>query len=761
MKKALTLVLVLAAMSSYATHWLGGQIYWVALGNDRYDVYYEHLYDASSSYAIVAQHIDLSNASTPLQLLHVGDFPVNLICTPSGDRNYFIRRWKVSNALISPPSGNTPVELLLTSCCLADTNFTNVGATWNQSFGVRATIYPGGENVSSGYLDLGMVTRNPYNREVWLNAQSLSTDSVHLGFGTPLDNTGSPIPFSTGYSASQPTSATDTIYPNGQFVSGNNDAFFKGVMAFKVENVVNGIVTSDVDVFAICSFDNSISLQSPPDLTITQTSHALSTTDSIIYNLNVKRGDTLAIQILLDSKVGSASDSVQGRLISRLHELNGTGPELFPSSPNSTQTFATTSPLTMTLYWEVPFDLEPGSHTAFVLGQDNYCPNYGQRSIQFNIQSTDTTEYRLVTTCPGEVVSISTNFSNTPGQWLPSSWLSNPYIPTTGAQPNKSIWYHYVNGNGDTLTKCLVKILPDNSPDVTAISGNRVRIQNISVFSGVDVYYWTSLVEEQSTSPTHDILRGPYEFFGIDTSGCEGWSNEFWSSDTMHYTRLVSIPFYDHVLDALQPGRNYQVNVEFNNVAGTPRFVRELIFPGIISGPNDSLYLEIVGGNSVDTAYSVDNFLGHSSRVILDPPLRGFDSRYTFKLKADRGYVYIPIKNYPPGGQGPHHMYWSQMGGNFGQITNMVFVTSDGIGTEELMASVVQLRPNPTSSEVQISGLNEGFNYRLTDISGRLVLEGSNFGDQTIDVSMLSPGMYMITIDSGQQIYSQKLLIEQ
>ncbi|UOE41879.1 PQQ-dependent sugar dehydrogenase [Chryseobacterium suipulveris] len=88
-------------------------------------------------------------------------------------------------------------------------------------------------------------------------------------------------------------------------------------------------------------------------------------------------------------------------------------------------------------------------------------------------------------------------------------------------------------------------------------------------------------------------------------------------------------------------------------------------------------------------------------------------------------------------------------------------VTTTPLATENSNISQIKIFPNPTSDKIFVRGLKSG-NYaaEIIDYEGKTVLN-KMVNKEKIDVSDLKPGVYFLTIKTGQlKIYSQKIIIK-
>lgn len=97
-------------------------------------------------------------------------------------------------------------------------------------------------------------------------------------------------------------------------------------------------------------------------------------------------------------------------------------------------------------------------------------------------------------------------------------------------------------------------------------------------------------------------------------------------------------------------------------------------------------------------------------------------------------------------------------------INNMAFCEGfTSIPNEEGNASGISIFPNPTSSKLTID-LGEWSGVRSTvkmfDLSGKLVLEQQLNSTQVVDVSTFAKGMYIIEIETNDQVVRRQLVVD-
>lgn len=95
-------------------------------------------------------------------------------------------------------------------------------------------------------------------------------------------------------------------------------------------------------------------------------------------------------------------------------------------------------------------------------------------------------------------------------------------------------------------------------------------------------------------------------------------------------------------------------------------------------------------------------------------------------------------------------------------VDNPILVIGDNSGSVSEINSEFSVFPNPAKEVLYLTSSNWSVDrIRLTDISGKEIqIPQPNFERETVslDLSALSPGIYLLQIESGTKIYSQKIV---
>jgi len=97
--------------------------------------------------------------------------------------------------------------------------------------------------------------------------------------------------------------------------------------------------------------------------------------------------------------------------------------------------------------------------------------------------------------------------------------------------------------------------------------------------------------------------------------------------------------------------------------------------------------------------------------------------------------------------------------GDSGYIATNVLPSS--IGIQENKSIKVNVYPNPVKDQFSINGLRKSSRIEMYTISGQLVYRSQTSSEkETIDIGLLKPGMYILNIQSNNQVESLKILKE-
>lgn len=112
------------------------------------------------------------------------------------------------------------------------------------------------------------------------------------------------------------------------------------------------------------------------------------------------------------------------------------------------------------------------------------------------------------------------------------------------------------------------------------------------------------------------------------------------------------------------------------------------------------------------------------------------------KIYFENGYLYISE------GTGTPYSF------EVANIQKMTF--SHTVSIEDIITANIKIYPNPANSYLKIESDNYDNFYQIYSMDGRLVLAGKSSNGESIDISALKKGLYLINVD-GQTFKITKL----
>ena len=103
--------------------------------------------------------------------------------------------------------------------------------------------------------------------------------------------------------------------------------------------------------------------------------------------------------------------------------------------------------------------------------------------------------------------------------------------------------------------------------------------------------------------------------------------------------------------------------------------------------------------------------------------------------------------------------------GNFSALSIPLLVTTltlDEISENRNNNEIVSISPNPAKDKITIFNLDESFKYRveILDISGKILLNQLVQKNNSVDVSILEPGIYIVKVSNSSVVFISKLIKE-
>lgn len=458
------------------------------------------------------------------------------------------------------------------------------------------------------------------------------------------------------------------------------------------------------------------------------------------------------------------------------------GPNVYYArSYNWNRTDIQTGSLIDSVYFDLPANL-PGGMTYSIVVTAN---GYASQSWTIN-----PTIPALNSNLNPPAICSGTSFTYVPSSSSSSptfSWtraavggISNPAITIPQAtNPNEvlnntttntvAVVYSYTTTAGGCSGVNSVTVIVKPLPNLVISGSNTVCTGNSTTLSvsGGTTYLWSTSSTNTSivVSPT---VTTTYTVNATNSYGCSG-SNTFTVNTlplpNITLTGTLSICPNDTITLSAGGGLTYTWStgaVGGSNILVSPSVTTVYSVTGTDANGCSNSAQVTVTVNPVNWAVSGPSVICHGDSVT---------------LTASGGGTYLwgnGSTNASIGANPPNNAWYSvKVTNTFGcSKTDSVFITVNAcVGIQKLFGSyqVPQLFPNPASDKTTLLFMvNKGGNYviRLVDIFGREVREENNVaiaGENThiLSLSGIANGVYMLTLQKGNETYKTKIIVGQ
>ncbi|HZK09352.1 MAG TPA: BspA family leucine-rich repeat surface protein [Bacteroidales bacterium] len=328
-------------------------------------------------------------------------------------------------------------------------------------------------------------------------------------------------------------------------------------------------------------------------------------------------------------------------------------------------------------------------------------------------------------------------------------------------------------GNWDVLHGYKVKY---NQADVLTVYGDKLQDQEVTFDAGL--YFIPMLANDPVmisnifTDPESDISY----LFDITTGQVYWPQGSIYTIEELipgrsYLTRFnqettITFPDYQALKSAPIPSNPAtQLEAPWQYVrTGEVHLIS--LFESALSGLENYAYIGAFDSDGL--CIGCANIAGNGGNILLT--VYGDDVYTTFKDGASAGEV-ITFRAYDPatGGETLLTATFSESFANtdglfaLGGLSAITGFKAGATGTNESgLNSYVRVYPNPAEDYIFILIPNhEGkVNYRITDLDGRLVAKDHFTGTEALlDVSMLNPGLYVITMEIDGQIVTRRIVV--
>jgi chitodextrinase len=145
----------------------------------------------------------------------------------------------------------------------------------------------------------------------------------------------------------------------------------------------------------------------------------------------------------------------------------------------------------------------------------------------------------------------------------------------------------------------------------------------------------------------------------------------------------------------------------------------------------------------------------------------------TLNLTADGFFTFVPAEGNKIGlelhafdydtDESSDQGYWSsyeQLPPNRNNAQYGEFILGGTSSVRNPESQLIRIYPNPADREFRLDVPGEGYTLTITDLAGQAVVSATSLsmGLQQIDISNLSSGVYMISLQNGNEFYRSKLI---
>ena len=310
--------------------------------------------------------------------------------------------------------------------------------------------------------------------------------------------------------------------------------------------------------------------------------------------------------------------------------------------------------------------------------------------------------------------------------------ISNPNSISFVSKLTPAIDFPHIN-NGPTFVNARGLSLADTLAYMCYDAGgmrviNCADVNNpvqIGEFANPITYIPMNMPRAYNNVVVHDTLA----YVAVDYCGLEIWSvNDPQNAQLVAHWNPVNCPV----------GQWEQAPVHTNELILQPEC--ELLF--VSTGKSDMMVLDVADPN---LPVAVDSF----GTVLDTAGVWGIDVTDEHIYLA---YIYVADLPLPWPFVEPFHSYW----GGMKELTYDKCSASSG----EIAADGVRVYPNPASNELIISGLDDAYDYRLFNVSGGTLLTRRAKGEERLNVSEFSSGVYFLYIEDNNKTWIEKIYIE-
>lgn len=754
---------LLFSLSALANHYVGGQIYWDAVGNGKYVFYLDRIEQCNMGFPPMHRTLKarVSGVSISVRLQNTYQMWSNCVCSNSTLQVQHFMSDTISFSLGSA----TFDDIYYEECCRSTTmmNTSDVGIV------VTSRFYNTGVNHSSARFDLVEMQNSSQSDEIHLRVSTPQADSTHFVKSTPVvgvfGNTFSYATYNSGFSATNQVSSAEMLDQAGLFKGNTTTTGLYAISLQSDQFLPGGLKTAEIKLETILSVTPpaSVTNNSPDDTTLVLSGNwqSINTTG---YSTTAQPGDSLHLRFLsIDTDIDS-NFQPQTITASMKGDLNpgANGVSFFPQYPQSSLSSSYSN--NVEFLWEVPAGMSPGIYNFNVQFVDDYCDQPGQTVIPIEVTIPGfTLKTDSLATCVGKSVAMASPRGGAVYSWTPTAGLSSPSSPVTDASPSSSTLYT-ITVDGIVAGEYYVDVVGSGAPIASTASATSIEITNPERYENHAFHYGYVPVSFNDTV-LNTQATGMYHIVGQKLNCFETSSQVTLGQDTLQSFYMLSKNrgWDEYVI--FDSADTYDMSLRIGSDTKYI-FARQFIIPGVqLYGANAGIDLEVRGdAGYVDTIPGV-MYGGHSMLFEL-PSNESFTLVAHFIMHFTGDSIQIPLMQNRTLPYANGYYFVTAVNGSlngsplYNDIVPFFIKGGTGVGVSEWEGEEFVIYPQPAQSQLTLEGVGERAEYTLYSITGAAVSEGVLTGDQTISVEDLPSGVYVIQVVEDGRVSSQKIQVQ-
>lgn len=753
----------LFAISGFANHYIGGQIYWDAVGNGKYVFHLERIEECNMGFPPFQRILksQASGVSIPVTLESTYQMWSNCACTYGTLQvQHFVSdtvSFTLGTALFD--------DIYYEECCRS----TSMANTSDVGLVITSRFYNTGVNHSSARFDLVQMQNSGQGDEIHLRVLKPQADSTYFEKTTPvvgvINNVFSNATYSSGYSVNNQVSSTEVLDQAGLFKANSTTSGYYAISLQSEQYLPGGLKTADIRLETVLSIlpQGSNSNNSPDDTTIVLSGN-WSSINSQGFQTIAQPGDSLHLRFLsIDTDLDSnfqpqtITASMTGDIVSGNH-----GVSFFPQYPQGS--LSSTYSNNVEFLWEVPAGMSPGIYNFSVQFVDDFCDQPGQTVIPFQVTIPGfTMKTDSLATCAGKSVKMASPRGGAVYSWTPTTGLSSPSSSVTDASPSSSTLYT-ITVDGVVAGEYYVDVVGSGLPIAATPTATSIEITNPERYDNHAFHYGYVPVSFNDTV-LNTSATGLYHIVGQKLNCFETSSLVTLGQDTLQSFYMLSKNrgWDEHVV--FDSSDTYDMSLRIGSDTKYI-FARQFIIPGVqLYGANASVDLEVRGdAGYVDTIPGV-MYGGHSMLFEL-PSNQSFTLSAHFILHFSGDSIRMPLMQNRALPYADGYYFVTAVSGSlngsqlYDDIVPFFIKGGTGVDLDEWDGEDFVVFPQPATSQFTLEGVSERAEYSLYSITGSVVSSGVLGSDMTISVEDLPSGVYVIQIVEDGKVSSQKVQIQ-